>query len=345
MKKYLILLSLPILIFSCKQEVDIAKENNVVDKVDEIDPLPSWNEGETKTAIIEFVKLTTTEGSEGFIPVGDRIATFDNDGNLWSEQPIYFQFLYVIDEIKRLAPEHPEWQNEQPFKAILEGDLKSALAGGEHAILELAMGTHGGMTTDEFNSNVAQWLATAKHPKTGLPYNEMIYQPMVELLQYLSDNGYKTFIVSGGGVDFMRVWVEEAYGIPPDQVVGSSIKVKYEVGEDGLPKLIKLPELNFIDDKEGKPVGIHQYIGKRPVFASGNSDGDYQMLQWTTTATGYPRFGLYLHHTDSIREWAYDRESHVGRLSKGLDDAEKNGWTVIDMAKDWNVVYPSELKN
>lgn len=345
MKKYLILLSLPILIFSCKQEVDIAKENNVVDKVDEIDPLPSWNEGETKTAILEFVKLTTTEGSEGFIPVGDRIATFDNDGNLWSEQPIYFQFLYVIDEIKRLAPEHPEWQNEQPFKAILEGDLKSALAGGEHAILELAMGTHGGMTTDEFNSNVAQWLATAKHPKTGLPYNEMIYQPMVELLQYLSDNGYKTFIVSGGGVDFMRVWVEEAYGIPPDQVVGSSIKVKYEVGEDGLPKLIKLPELNFIDDKEGKPVGIHQYIGKRPVFASGNSDGDYQMLQWTTTATGYPRFGLYLHHTDSIREWAYDRESHVGRLSKGLDDAEKNGWTVIDMAKDWNVVYPSELKN
>ena len=343
MKKYFIVLFIATAFISCKKEKENSMDSSeATDEVVEVDPLPSWNEGDTKTAIIDFVELTTTDGSEGFIPKADRIATFDNDGNLWSEQPMYFQLFYIIDEIKRMAPEHPEWQNEQPFKAILEGDLKTALAGGEHALLEMAMGTHGGMTTDEFNNNVKSWLETATHPKTGLHYNEMIYQPMVELLHYLRDNGYKTFIVSGGGVDFMRVWVEEAYGIPPDQVVGSSNKVKFEVGEDGQPRLVKQPVLNFIDDKEGKPVGIHQYIGKRPVFASGNSDGDYQMLQWTTTASGYPRFGLYLHHTDSIREWAYDRESHIGKLAKGLDDAEKYDWTVIDMAKDWKVIYPEK---
>lgn len=307
------------------------------------DPLPSWNEGAAKQAIIDFVELTTTEGSDGFVPVSDRIATFDNDGNLWAEQPMYFQLIYAIDRIKAVADDHPEWREEEPFKSVLADDISGALAGGEHAILELVMATHGGMTAEQFNQAVADWLASARHPKTGLPFNEMIYQPMVELLDYLRANGYKTFIVSGGGVDFMRVWVEDAYGVPPDQVVGSSIKARYVVDNDGNASMVKLTELNFIDDKKGKPVGIHQYIGKRPIFASGNSDGDYQMLQWTTTAAGYPRFGLYLHHTDGEREWSYDRESHIGRLDKGLDDAGKFGWTVIDMKEDWKVIWPSDL--
>lgn len=305
------------------------------------DPLPSWNEGAAKQSIIDFVFKTTSESSAEFIPLADRIATFDNDGTLWAEQPMYFQLAFAIDRIKAMAPEHPEWKNKQPFKALLEGDLKTALAGGEHAILEIVMTTHAGMTTDAFAKSVEDWLATATHPKTGKHYNEMIYQPMLELLQYLRANNFKTFIVSGGGVDFMRVWVEQAYGIPPEQVIGSSGKVKYEV-KDGQPQLIKLSELNFIDDKEGKPVGIHQYIGKRPVFAAGNSDGDYEMLQWTTTASGYPRFGLLVHHTDAEREWAYDRDSHIGRLDKGLDDAAKYGWVVVDMKNDWKVVYPFE---
>ena len=343
MKNIVYILMISIVFFTCKEKVDSTEISTSIDEI--VDPLPSWNAGATKQAIMDFVAKTTTEGSEGFIPVEDRIATFDNDGNLWSEQPMYFQLFYAIDEIKRMAPEHPEWKTTQPFKAILDGDINTALAGGERAILELVMSTHGGMTTEEFDQNVKNWLATAKHPKTGLHYNEMIYQPMLELLNYLREHDYKTFIVSGGGIDFMRAWVEEAYGIPSYQVVGSSGKVKYEVGEDGIPKLVKLPELNFIDDKEGKPIGIHQNIGKRPVFASGNSDGDYQMLQWTTTATGYPRFGLLLHHTDGDREWSYDRTSHIGQLNKGLDDASKNGWTIIDMKNDWKVIYPSELKN
>lgn len=306
-------------------------------------PLSSWNEGITKQAIIDFVEKTTTEGSADFVEVKNRIATFDNDGNLWSEQPMYFQLIFAIDRIKTMAPEHPEWKTIEPYKSILEGDVEKALAGGTKAIIQLVMTTHAGMTTDEFNQVVKGWLATAKHPKTGKPYNEMIYQPMLELLDYLRAHDYKTFIVSGGGVDFMRAWVEEAYGIPPHQVIGSSNKVKFEVSEDGTPQLIKQPELNFIDDKEGKPVGIYQYIGMRPVFASGNSDGDYQMLQYTTAGKG-PRFGLLLHHTDSVREFAYDRKSHIGQLNKGLDDADKMGWTVIDMAKDWKVIYPFELK-
>ncbi|UOK42246.1 MULTISPECIES: HAD family hydrolase [Flavobacterium] len=303
------------------------------------DPLPSWNDGPTKQAIINFVKKTTTKGSVDFIPTADRIATFDNDGTLWGEQPMYFQLAFAIDRIRAMAPEHPEWKNQQPFKAILEGDIKTALSGGDHDILKIIMTTHAGMSTDEFSKTVDEWMRSAKHPKTGKHYNEMIYLPMVELLKYLRANDYKTFIVSGGGVDFMRVWVEKAYGIPPYMVVGSSGKVKYEVSKDGQPKLIKLPELNFIDDKEGKPVGIHQYIGKRPVFAAGNSDGDHQMLQWTTTATGYPRFGLIVHHTDAEREWAYDRESHIGQLSKGLDDAGKYGWVLVDMKKDWKTIF------
>ncbi len=271
----------------------------------------------------------------------DRIATFDNDGTLWSEQPLYFQLAFAIDRIQEMAPDHPEWKDQQPYKALLEGDVKTALAEGEHAILEIIIATHAGMSTERFNRTVSEWLESATHPKTGKPYNEMIYQPMLELLDYLRANGYKTFIVSGGGVDFMRAWAPVAYGIPPDQIVGSSGKVEYRV-RDGRPTLVKLPEINFIDDKEGKPVGIYQYIGKRPVFAGGNSDGDYAMLQWTTSGMEYPRFGLLVHHTDSLREWAYDRNASIGRLDKGLNDAPSYGWTVVDMAKDWKVVYPGE---
>jgi phosphoglycolate phosphatase-like HAD superfamily hydrolase len=306
-----------------------------------VDPLPSWNEGTSKKNIVDFVTKTVTEGGQDFIPVADRIACFDNDGTLWSEQPLYFQFAFALDQIKAMAPQHPEWKTKQPFKALLEGDLKTALGGGEKAILEIVMATHSGMSTEEFEQAVNNWMASAKHPKTGRHYNEMIYQPMVELLNYLRANGYKTFIVSGGGIDFMRPWVEQAYGIPSDQVVGSSGKVKYEV-KDGATALVKLPEVNFIDDKEGKPVGIHQYIGKRPVFTAGNSDGDYAMLQWTSTATGYPRFGMIVHHTDSVREWAYDRQSHIGRLERGLDDATKYNWTIVDMQAEWNKIYPGE---
>jgi phosphoserine phosphatase len=301
------------------------------------DPLPSWNEGNVKADIINFVNKTTTEGSEDFIVVSDRIACFDNDGTLWSEQPIYFQLAFTIDRIKVMAPEHREWNNEQPFKALLEGDMKTVMAGGEHALLQLVMATHAGMTTEDFSQIVKDWIDTAKHPKTGKLYKDMVYQPMIELLKYLRDNGYKTFIVSGGGIDFMRPWTEEVYGIPTDQVVGSSGKVKYEIVE-GKGDLIKLPELNFIDDKEGKPVGIHQYIGKRPVFVGGNSDGDYAMLQWSTTGKG-PRFGLIVHHTDSVREVAYDRKSSIGRLAKGLDDAPTYNWKIVDMMNDWKEVF------
>ena len=303
-----------------------------------IDPLPSWNDGASKQAIIQFVTKVTKEGSVDFIPVADRIACFDNDGTLWCEQPIYFQFAFALDRIKAMAPQHPEWKNKQPFKAILEGDVKTALSGGEKSIFEILMNTHTGMTADAFNQTVKEWMATATHPKTGRHYNEMIYQPMVELLQYLRENGFKTFIVSGGGVDFMRAWAEEAYGIPPEQVIGSSGKVKYEV-KDGHPQLIKLPESNFVDDGPGKPVGIYQYIGKRPVFTAGNSDGDYEMLQYTSTAGGYPRFGMIVHHTDAEREWAYDRGSSIGKLERGLDDASKYNWLIVDMKKDWKEVF------
>lgn len=338
------LISLGILVSCTAPETSSKEHEKQTVQPQEVEAsLSSWNDGATKQAIIDFVEKTTTEGSADFVEVKNRIATFDNDGNLWSEQPMYFQLIFAIDRIKAMAPEHPEWKTIEPFKSILEGDVEKALAGGTKAIIQLIMTTHAGMTTDEFNQVVKDWLAAAKHPKTGKPYNEMIYQPMLELLDYLRAHDYKTFIVSGGGVDFMRAWVEEAYGIPPHQVIGSSNKVKFEVSEDGTPQLIKQPDLNFIDDKEGKPVGIYQYIGMRPVFASGNSDGDYQMLQYTSAGEG-PRFGLLLHHTDSVREFAYDRESHIGQLNKGLDDADKMGWTVIDMAKDWKVIYPFELK-
>ena len=302
------------------------------------DPLPSWNDGQTKQAILAFVEKVTTDGSPDFVPPAERIAVFDNDGTLWAEQPMYFQLAFALDRVAALAPEHPEWQGQEPFASLLKGDLKGALAGGEKAILEIVMATHAGMTTEEFEQIVTAWVASAKHPKTGKLYTEMVYQPMRELLAYLRANGFKTFIVSGGGIEFMRPWTEKVYGIPPEQVVGSSIKTKYEL-RDGKPVLARLPELNFIDDKESKPVGIHQHIGRRPIAAFGNSDGDLQMLQWTTAGEG-ARFALIVHHTDAEREWAYDRKSSVGRLDQALDEAREKGWTVVDMQKDWKKVFP-----
>ncbi|MDH4057161.1 MAG: haloacid dehalogenase-like hydrolase [Cyclobacteriaceae bacterium] len=331
--RYIFFLSLSFIFFACtngtKDVVQLDEES--------VEPLPSWNEGKSKQSIIDFVTKTTNEGSPDFIPVADRIACFDNDGTLWSEQPFYFQLAFTIDRVKVKAPEHPEWQTEQPFKALLEGDMKTVMAGGEHGLLQLVMATHAGMTTDEFETIVQDWISTAKHPTSGKLYKEMAYQPMIELLNYLRAHEYKTFIVSGGGVDFMRPWTEEVYGIPKDQVIGSTGKVRYEV-VDGKSVLVKLSELNFIDDKEGKPVGIHQFIGKRPVFTAGNSDGDYAMLQYTSSGTG-PRFGIIIHHTDSVREWAYDRQSHIGRLDKGLNDAAKYNWTIVDMMHDWKGIY------
>ncbi len=314
------------------------KQDKTADPKKDSEILPSWNDQAAKQSIVNFVSQATDITSPHFIPLSDRIACFDNDGTLWSEQPMYFQLAFAIDRVRALAPEHPEWNTQQPFKALLEGDLKTALADGEHAIIEIVMATHAGMTTEAFSSIVKDWIQTAQHPQTGKLYKEMVYQPMLELLDYLRANDFKTFIVSGGGVDFMRPWVEEVYGIPSDQVVGSSGKVKYEL-KAGQPVLMKLSELNFIDDKEEKPVGIHQYIGKRPVFTAGNSDGDYAMIQWTTAGSG-PCLGLFVHHTDSIREYAYDRNSPIGRLNKGLDDAEKHNWLIVNMEKDWNVIYP-----
>lgn len=304
------------------------------------DPLPSWNDGASKKSIIAFVEKTTKEGSPDFVPVAERIATFDNDGTLWAEQPLYFQLFFAMDRVKALAPQHPEWKTQEPFASLLKGDVKTALAGGEKSMLEMVMATHAGMTTDEFDQIVKDWIATAKHPVTKKPFTEMVYQPMLELLTYLRAKGFKTFIVSGGGIEFMRPWTEKVYGIPPEQVVGSSIKTKFEM-RDSKPVLMRLPELNFIDDKDGKPVGIQQHIGRRPIAAFGNSDGDLQMLQYTTAGTG-ARFGLIVHHTDAAREWAYDRESSIGHLEKALDAAPANGWTVVDMKNDWKVIYPTE---
>ena len=303
------------------------------------DPLPSWNQDSApRKALVAFVEKVTQEGSTDFVPPAERIAVFDNDGCLWSEQPFYFQAFYIFDRIKALAPQHPEWATEEPFASVLKGDVKSALAGGEHGLLAMAAATHAGLTSEEFSASVNDWLATAKHPVTDKAYTDMVYQPMLELLDYLRANGFKTFIVSGGGIDFMRPWAERIYGIPPEQIVGSSLKAAYEV-RDGKPVIVKLPELNFIDDKAGKPVGIHQHIGRRPIFAAGNSDGDFQMLEWTTSGEG-ARFGLLVHHTDAEREFAYDRESPVGKLNKGLDEAPRRGWSVIDMKNDWKTIFP-----
>ncbi len=301
-------------------------------------PLPSWNDGKTKQEILQFVEEVTQKGGPNFVPPEQRIATFDNDGTLWAEQPMYFQLFFAIDRVKALAPQHPEWRETEPFASLLQGDVKAALAGGEKAILEIVMETHAGMTPDEFNQVVKEWITTATHPVSKRHFTEMIYQPMLELLAYLRANDFKTFIVSGGGIEFMRAWAEEMYGIPPEQIVGSSIKTQFAM-QNGAPVLMRLPEINFIDDKAGKPVGINTHIGRRPIAAFGNSDGDLQMLQWTTAGEGL-RFGLLVHHTDADREWAYDHDSHIGRLDTALDEAAAKGWTVVDMKQDWKVIFP-----
>ena len=303
------------------------------------DPLPSWNDGTAKKAITAFVYDVTREGSPNYVRPAERIATFDNDGTLWAEQPMYFQFLFALDRVKALAPNHPEWKDKEPFASLLRGDMKGVLAGGEKSIAELLMVTHAGMTTGEFEQIVKNWIATARHPKTGRLYTEMVYQPMLELLAYLRSNGFKTFIVSGGGIDFMRPWTEKVYGIPPEQVVGSSIKTKYEM-RDGKPVLIRLPELNFVDDKTGKPIGINSHIGRRPIAAFGNSDGDQQMMEWTQGGSG-SRLMVLVRHDDAEREWAYGAESKIGTFSNALmAEAKKNGWVVISMKKDWKVIFP-----
>lgn len=304
------------------------------------DPLPSWNDTAPKKAIVAFVEKVTKEGSPDFVSVAERIATFDNDGTLWCEQPMYFQLFFALDRVKALAPKHPEWRSKEPFASLLKGEVKGALAGGDKAILEIVMATHAGMTTEEFEQIVKEWIATAKHPKTGKPLTEMVYQPMLEVLAYLRANGFKTFIVSGGGIEFMRPWAEKVYGIPPEQVVGSSIKTKFEL-RDGKPALVRLPEIDLIDDKAGKPVGINLHIGRRPIAAFGNSDGDLQMLQWTTAGSG-ARFALLVHHDDAAREFAYDRKSHIGTLDKAWDEAVAKGWTVVSMKDDWRRIFPSD---
>jgi phosphoserine phosphatase len=299
--------------------------------------LPSWNDSEARRAIVDFVSRVSTRGGPDYVPEPERIAVFDNDGTLWSEQPAYFQLLFAIDRVKAIAPDHPEWSDSQPFKGVLEGDLEAVAASGEHGLLELVMASHSGMTTQEFEDVVRQWLATARHPKLDRPYTELVYQPMLELLDYLRAHGFKTYIVSGGGIEFMRPWVEEVYGIPPEQVVGSSIAVEYEV-RDGEPVLVRLPKIDFINDKAGKPVGIHRFIGRRPIAAFGNSDGDFQMLEWTSAGEG-ARLSVIVHHTDAEHEWAYDRDSHIGRLDRALDEAPERGWVVVDMKQDWARVY------
>jgi haloacid dehalogenase-like hydrolase len=302
------------------------------------DPLPSWNDGATKKAITDFVARVTTQGGPDFVPVDQRIATFDNDGTLWIEQPMYVQLAFILDRVKTLAPQNPGWKTKQPFKAVLDGDMRALAASGERGLVQLMAVTHAGMTSDEFAKIVSNWLATARDPRFKRPYTELVYQPMLELLAYLRANGFKTFIVSGGGIEFMRPWAERVYGIPPEQVVGSSIKTRFQM-RDGRPTLFRLPEINFIDDKAGKPVGINQHIGRRPIAAFGNSDGDLEMLQWTTMSGDVMRLGLIVHHTDAEREYAYDRKSHFGKLDAALDAATINKWAVADMKNDWKRVF------
>ncbi len=304
-----------------------------------VDPLPSWNNTASKKAIFAFVEDVTNPNSRDFVPVEERIATFDNDGTLWAEQPIYFQYYFVFDRIKVLASQHPEWLKQEPFASVLKGDLNSALAGGDQALMAMLIATQSGITTDEFKKVVKDWISTARHPKTKRLYTEMVYQPMLELLIYLRANGFKTYIVSGGSVEFMRPWTEKVYGIPPEQVIGTITKMKFELRK-GMPVLVEIPELNFIDDREGKPVGIESYIGRRPIAAFGNSDGDLQMMQWTA-AGSKARLCLYVHHTDAQREWAYDRKSKIGRFDKALDEALVKGWIIVSMKNDWNIIYVS----
>jgi hypothetical protein len=303
------------------------------------DPLPSWNDGATKAAIVDFVGRVTTQNGPYFVPPAERIATFDNDGTLWIEQPMYVQLAFVLDRVKTMAPMHPEWKDKQPFAAVLDGDLKAVADSGEKGVAELVAVTHAGMTTAEFEKIVADWLATARHRRFKRPYTELVYQPMLELLAYLRANDFKTFIVSGGGIEFMRPWTDRIYGVPPEQVVGSSIKTRFEM-RDSTPILFRLPEINFIDDEAGKPIGINEHIGRRPIAAFGNSDGDLEMLQWATLGASGARFGLIVHHTDAEREYAYDRHSHFGKLDVALDAAAVNRWTVVDMKNDWKRIFP-----
>jgi len=321
------------LLYSC----DIRKDNvtSVVKKT--ADPLPSWSDNKTNEKILHFIKITTDQHSEYFIPVDDRIAVFDNDGTLWSEKPLYFQMYFILDRIKEMAPEHSEWETKQPYKAALENDLQAIMEMGVQGLLMLSMEAQAGMTADEFNRIVKEWIESARHPETGLLYKDMVYQPMIEILNYLRNNGFKTYIVSGGGLDFMRPWTEEVYGIPPEQVIGSTMKSKLEWIE-GNPVITKLPEIEFVNDKEGKPISIQRIIGKKPVAAFGNSDGDLAMMQWTASGNSN-KLLVYIHHTDSIREWAYDRDSHIGRLDKGLDEAAKENWVIVNMETDWISVY------
>ncbi len=301
-------------------------------------PLPSWNDTAPKKAIIAFVERVTKEGSPDFVPVPERIATFDNDGTLWAEKPLPFQLVFTMDRVRAMAPQHPEWKTTEPFASVLKGNMKGVEASGEKGILEMVAVTHSGMTTEEFAKTVKDWIATAKDPRTGRLYTEMVYQPMLELLDYLRANGFKPFIVSGGGVEFMRAWAEKVYGIPPEQVVGSAGRLKFEM-RDGKPVLVKLPTLDYIDDKDGKPVGIQSRIGRRPIASFGNSDGDLQMLEWTMAGNG-ARFALYVHHDDAAREFAYDRTDKLAALNKGWDEAIAKGWTVVSMKDDWKVIFP-----
>jgi phosphoserine phosphatase/2'-5' RNA ligase len=300
-------------------------------------PLPSWNDGAAKQSILDFVQRVTTEGGKDFVPAPERIAVFDNDGTLWAEQPFYFQGLFVLDRVRALAPQHPEWKDKQPFKAAIENDMKTLADAGMPGLSELVMATHAGMTTEEFERTAKDWLATSRHPKFKRPYTDLAYQPMLELLAYLRANDFKTFIVSGGGIEFLRTFSERVYGIPPEQVVGSSIITKFEV-RDGKPVLVREPKLDFFDDNEGKPVGINKFIGRRPIAAFGNSDGDFQMLEWVTAGAG-PRFGLIIHHDDAAREFAYDRASAIGKLDRGLAEAPTRGWVVVSMKDDWKRIF------
>jgi hypothetical protein len=305
------------------------------------DPLSSWNDGPAKKAIVEFVAKTTKAGSPDFVPAPERIATFDNDGTLWCEQPMYFQFLFALDRVKVLAPQHPEWKDKEPFKAVLEGDMKAVAESGVKGMLEIVAATHAGMSTAEFEQIVKDWIATAKHPKFQRPYTECVYQPMLELLAYLRTNGFKTFIVSGGGIEFMRPWTEKIYGIPPEQVVGSSIKTQYEM-RAGKPVIFRLPEVDFIDDKDGKPIGINSHIGRQPVAAFGNSTGDQQMLEWTQ-AGGGARLMMLVHHDDAVREYAYGADSKIGTFSDALmAEAKERKWVVISMRNDWKTIFAFE---
>jgi phosphoglycolate phosphatase-like HAD superfamily hydrolase len=303
------------------------------------DPLPSWKDTPTKQAIVDFVNKVTAKDSPNYVPPAERIATFDNDGTLWCEQPGYVQLLFVVDRVKAMAPDHPEWKTEEPFKSLLAGDKQGVAASGEQGLVKLVTTTHAGMTTSEFEEIVVDWMKTTKHPKFNRPFIECVYAPQVELLAYLRANGFKTFIVSGGGADFMRPWTEEVYGIPPEQVVGSTGKTKYEY-KDGKASIIKLPEIDFIDDKAGKPVGIHKFIGRRPILAFGNSDGDFQMLEYVTSGEGPSSLGLIVHHDDAEREYAYDRNSNFGKLARGLDEGPKRGWVIVSMKDDWAKIFP-----